>query len=91
MFGGGEDLVQIDRHAKGDEKEAPDARADPVWGLEGGRGNELGPQGGGALGEKDGIIFRGERRRGWDLIVACRCGKQGVEVWFCDVRNVIGL
>jgi len=44
LLGGGEDLVQVDGYAEGDEEEPADARADPVRGLEGRRRNELGPE-----------------------------------------------
>lgn len=39
----GEDFVEVDGDAEGDEEESADAGADPVGWLEGWRGDELGP------------------------------------------------
>jgi len=57
LFGGGKDLIQINRNAEGDEEESSDSRADPVGWLEGRWSDELRPEGGAALGEKAGIFF----------------------------------
>ena len=43
LLGSGEDLVEVDGNAEGDEEEAPDAGADPVGGLERWWCSELGP------------------------------------------------
>lgn len=83
MRGGGEDFVEVDGDAEGDEEEAADAGADPVGGLERGWGDELRPEGGGAGGEEDGVGGC-VCREGWeDGGVDCVGGEEGVEVGFC--------
>ena len=64
LLGGREDFIEIDWDAEGYEEEAADARADPVRGLEGRGGDELGPEGGGARGEEDGVCVAGGRGEG---------------------------
>lgn len=54
MLRGWQDFVQVDGDTEGDEEEAADAGADPVWGLEWGWGNELGPEGVAAFAEEHG-------------------------------------
>ena len=54
LFGGREDLVEVDGDSQRDEEETADAGFDPVLGLEWGRRHELGPEGQGALGAEDG-------------------------------------
>jgi hypothetical protein len=44
LFGGGEDLVEIDGDAEGDKEESPYAGADPIGGSEGRGCYELGPE-----------------------------------------------
>jgi len=79
LLGGREDGVEVDGDAEGDEEEAPDAGADPVGGLEGRGRDELGPEGGGAGGGKDGVWGGGGfGGRGWEGL-GC-AGEEGVEV-----------
>ena len=83
LLAGGQDLVEVDGHAKGDEEEAPDAGADPVGRLEGRRCDELGPEGCGARGREDGVGgLRGRSGRGRRCRVSCG-GEEGIEVVFC--------
>lgn len=53
MLRGGEDLVEVDGDAEGDEEEAADTGFYPVLGLERGWGYELGPEGEGAFCAED--------------------------------------
>lgn len=77
LLGGGKDFVEVDGDAEGDEKEAADAGADPVWWLEGRGGDELGPEGGAAGTEENGVVFGdGWEERGGFVFV----GEEGVEV-----------
>lgn len=84
LLGSGQDLVEVDRDAKGDKEEAADTGADPVRGLEGWRSDELGPQGGGALGEEEGVGLLGGVGEGEGGGVDCVgvTGEDGVEVGF---------
>lgn len=56
LFGGWEDFIEVDGYTQGDEKEATNARADPIGWLEGWWSHELGPKGGTSLSEKDSIF-----------------------------------
>ena len=62
MFRFGEDFVEIDGDAEGDEKEAAGATTKPIWWGQRGRSGELGEERVGAIGEKEGG-WRTRRRR----------------------------
>lgn len=81
LLAGWEDLVEVDGHAEGDEEEASDAGFGPVWGLEWGWGDELVPEGAGALGWEDGG-FGGNGIGFWEgeELLFGGVGEEGVEV-----------
>ena len=59
LFGGGEDFVEVDGDAEGDEEEAADAGAEPVRGLKWRGCHELGVEGEGTVGREDFGLFGG--------------------------------
>lgn len=85
LLGGGEDFVEVDRHAERDEEEAADAGADPVGGLERWWGDELRPERVAALAEEDGarvVWVEGNAGDGWgggvDVVDIGLCGSGDV-------------
>lgn len=64
LFARGQDFVQIDWNSEADKEKAADAAAGPVRGLQGWGGDELLPEGKGAIREEGGGLrgcgFRGD-------------------------------
>jgi len=65
LFGGGEDFIEVDGDAKGNEEEAADARAEPVWRLKWGGCHQLRVEGVGAVGSEDFGLVGGEEVGGF--------------------------
>ena len=66
LLGRGQDLVEVDGDAEGDEEEPAYGRADPVRGLQRWWGSQLGPERGAPRVEEDGVVFR-RGGQGWEV------------------------
>lgn len=82
----GQDFVEVDGDAEGDEEEASDAAADPVGGLQGRGRDELGPEGLASVAEEDGAGgFLGGGYAGYVL----QGGVDFVDVGLCGSDDVV--